>query len=156
MGDVFSAIHPGILGSKSIEFIRSDFLPIFLEGLRFLIDIEGDVAGHDDKGLESLFHAAEEATGGAVAAVSNIGKALGINVLARKKEVSTATEVHVLLHFYRDLLLVQRCAVFHKARMNGHVIRQKRDDPGVRQNDSFARRSLPGTALVPEGLSDRR
>ena len=34
------------------------------------------------------------------------GKALGINVLARKNKVSTTTEVHVLLHFHCDLLLV--------------------------------------------------
>jgi hypothetical protein len=68
---------------------------------------EGEITGHDAKGFESLFHAADEATGGAVAAVSNIGKALGINVLARKKQVSTTTEVHVLLHFYCDLLLVK-------------------------------------------------
>src|ERR1700730_6818591 len=47
--------------------------------------------------------------------IAAIGKALGINVLTRKKEVSTTTEVHVLRHVYRDLVLVCRCAVFHKA-----------------------------------------
>jgi hypothetical protein len=46
------------------------------------------------------------------------------NIRAREKEVGTSAEVHVLLHFHRDLLLVQRCAVFHKARMNDHMVRQ--------------------------------
>jgi len=34
----------GIFGGKGIELVRASLLPIFLEGLRFLIDV---VAGHD-------------------------------------------------------------------------------------------------------------
>lgn len=85
MGDVFSSIHPGMLGSKAIEFVGSDLLPIFPEGLSFLIDFKREITGHDDRGLETLVYAAEEATVGAVATVTNVGKALGIDVLAPRR-----------------------------------------------------------------------
>src|ERR1700752_639459 len=109
MGDVFSTIHPGVPGRKGIEFVWSDLLPIILEGLSSLIDFKRKVTGHDDKGLETFVRAAEEGTSGAVAAVANVGEALRINIIAGEKEVGAATEVHVLLYFHRDLLLVQRC-----------------------------------------------
>src|SRR6266403_3396406 len=86
VGDVFSSIHPGIFGGKGIEFGRSDLLAIFQEGLRFLIDVEREITGHDDKGFEALFCAAEEATGRTIATVSNVGKAPWIDVRAREKE----------------------------------------------------------------------
>jgi hypothetical protein len=41
--NIFSSVHPGIFGSKSIEFVRPDLLPILLEELRFLVDVEGQV-----------------------------------------------------------------------------------------------------------------
>src|SRR5580692_5051737 len=61
------------------------FLPIFPEGLSFLIDFKREITGHDDRGLETLVYAAEEATVGAVATVTNVGKALGIDVLAPRR-----------------------------------------------------------------------
>jgi hypothetical protein len=47
VGNIFCFIHPGIFGGKSIEFIRPSLLPIFLEGLRFTVDFEGEVSKGD-------------------------------------------------------------------------------------------------------------
>jgi hypothetical protein len=74
------------------------------------------------KALKRLSVPLRKPPGRTIATMTHIGEALGINVLACEKEVSSAAEVHVLLYVYLDLLHVQRCTVFHETGMNDHMV----------------------------------
>jgi hypothetical protein len=55
--------------------------------------------------------------------VANIGQPLRIHIFSSQQQIGAAPEVHVLLHGYFDLLLVERLGVFDEAGMNTDMIR---------------------------------
>jgi hypothetical protein len=91
----------------------------------------------DDNRLETLVYAAKKAAGGSIATVTNVGKALPVNVAASQQQICAAAKVHVLLHLHCDLLVVQRRVVLHKTRMNNDMIRQQGDNTGMRKHNGF-------------------
>ena len=137
LGDVLTYVDPSEFGIVVIELTCAYLLAVLLEVRGLSIDLKRQIPGHKDERFEAFVDAAKESTGRGIATVTDECQPLRVNVFACQQKVRAAAKVYVLLHLNSNLLHVKRRIVRRETRMNRHVVRQKRHDAGLGENNGF-------------------